>query len=117
MTADPPTPSAGPFLLRLAGGAAFLALWLAAAAAWAAMSLTGAAMANDSGAVSADRHATFLLRLIAGEIVAACAGLPGGLAFIRARRRRLFVAIFATLFILGVGLQIWAFWSFASAAV
>jgi hypothetical protein len=116
MAPTPPVSSA-PSTLLVAGGVLFIILWLVGAGAWAVASVTGMAMANDSGAVAPDRHATLFLILLAGEFIAALAGVPGGLAFFWASWRGFLAGAFAVLLVLGAGLQIYALWSFARAAV
>jgi hypothetical protein len=102
--------------LYIVAGVAFTVFWLAAAGLWAALSFMGGAMANDSGRVPAEAHATFLMMMIAGEILVALAGFPAGLAFFWGAWRTILLILFGGLLLAGVGLQIWAFWSFASAA-
>lgn len=96
-------------------GIAFIVVWLGAAAVWAALSLMGGLMANDAGRVPAGTHATLLTVLMAGEALVALAGIPGGLAVFWAGWRTLLLWTFAILLIVGIGLQLWAAWSFASA--
>jgi hypothetical protein len=97
-------------------GIAFMVVWLGAAAVWAAMSLMGGLMANDAGRVPAGTHATLLMVLVAGEVLVALAGIPGGLAVFWAGWRAVLLWTFAILLVVGIGLQLWAAWSFASAA-
>ena len=97
-------------------GVAFIIIWLGAAAVWAAMSLVGGLMANDAGRVPAGTHATLLMGLMAGEALVALAGIPGGLAVFWAGWRAVLLWTFAILLVAGIGLQVWAAWSFASAA-
>ncbi len=103
-------------LLLVIGGVAFIAIWLAAAAVWASMSLMGGLMANDAGRVSSQLHATLLLLMLAGEALVAFAGVPAGLAFFWTHERSLLLWTSAALLFAGAALQIWAFWSFGSAA-
>ena len=98
------------------GGVAFIVVWLMAAVAWAVMSLMGSLMANDSGSVSADRHMKMLVWLVVGEILAAAAGIPGGLAFFWAAHRTHMLIGFAGLLVTGAAMQVWAVMSFFAAA-
>ena len=97
-------------------GIAFTVVWLGAAAVWGVMSLMGGLMANDAGRVPAGTHATLLMVLVTGEVLVALAGIPGGLAVFWASWRAVLLWTFAILLVVGIGLQLWATWSFASAA-
>ena len=98
------------------GGVAFMVVWLMAAVAWAVVSLMGSLMANDAGRVSADRHMKMLVWLVIGEVLAAAAGIPGGLAFFWAAHRTHMLVGFTGLLVTGGVMQIWALMSFFAAA-
>jgi len=97
-------------------GVVFAVLWIGGHVLWATMSFMGTAMANDSGAAPAGAQATLILAVLIGQIIAASAGVPGGLAFFWSGRRRSLLIIFAMLFFVGVICQFWAFHTFVSAA-
>lgn len=73
-------------------------------------------MANDAGPASSGRHGSVLFWMLAGEILVALAGIPGGLAFFMSSHRSLLLWSFPGLLLTGIALQGWAFWSFFSAA-
>ncbi len=97
-------------------GIAFMLVWLAASAVWTLLAVMGGLMANDSGAVAADRHSSLLALMLAGVAVAALAGVAGGLAFFMQDMRRTFVIAFVALLVGGVGMQGCAYRAFTSAA-
>ncbi len=110
------TGSAQVSMLAILGGIAFIVAWLGLAGVWAVMSLMGGVMANDAGRVGADRHATLLVVLLIGEVLVALAGVSGGLAFFLPDHRATLWWTFAGLLAAGAAMQIWAGWSFISAA-
>lgn len=101
--------------MAVLGGIIFAVAWLAAAALWAAMAGVGGVMANDSGSVSPEQHASLLFTMMAGIAVAAFAGIPGGCAFFWTEMRRPLIVAFAALAIGGVGLQVYAYMHFSAA--
>lgn len=103
-------------MLSVVAGIVFIVVWLAAAGAWAVASAMGGLMANDAGRVAADRHLLFLVVLFAGEAAVALAGIAGGTAFFLPALRSTLWWSFAALLVVGAALQIWALWSFFSAA-
>ena len=96
-------------------GVVFILLWVAGHIAWAALSFVGSVMANDSGAATSDQHMTLIFGMLAGQVLAGGAGIPGGLAFFIRSKRKLLVWVFAALFVIGALIQIWAFQSFFAA--
>lgn len=115
----PPEPHASNLVastLQVTGGIVFIVIWLTVAAAWAVLSLMGGLMANDSGAVSSDKHGMMLAWMLVGEILVALAGIPAGLAFFLSGHRSLLLWSFAGLLVAGLAIQGWALWSFFSAA-
>ena len=102
--------------MAIVGGIVFVIGWLAASAVWTVMAVMGGLMANDSGAVAADRHATLLTIMLSGVAAAALAGVAGGIAFFMQDMRRTLIIAFVALLVGGVGLQAYAYKSFASAA-
>jgi hypothetical protein len=103
-------------MLSVLAGIAFIVVWLAAAAVWAMMSLMGGLMANDAGRVDPDRHLMLLIVLVVGEALVALAGVAGGSAFFVSSLRATLWWSFAGLLVVGAALQVWAAWSFLSAA-
>jgi len=97
-------------------GVLFVLAWLAASAVWTVMAVMGGLMANDSGAVAADRHSSLLMMMLAGVAAAVLAGVAGGFAFFMQDMRRMLLAAFAVLLIGGLGLQAYAYKAFSSAA-
>lgn len=93
-------------------GVVFMVVWITGHAVWASLSFVANAMANGSGAASAESQMTLIGGMLAGQILCAGAGIPGGMAFfMRTLRARLWW-IFATLFILGAAMQGWALYAF-----
>jgi hypothetical protein len=116
MSAPTPTtsPSKGVRILLIFLGLLFIASWIAAHVVWASMSLMGSLMANDSGGATTNQHMGLIFGMLGGQLVAAAAGIPGGLAFFwRSQRKRLLMT-FAALFVLGALWQVIAFFSFFS---
>ena len=98
------------------GGIVFTLVWLAASAVWTLMAVMGGLMANDSGAVAADRHSSLLTLMLVGVAAAALAGVAGGFAFFMQDMRRMLLIAFVALLVGGVGLQVYAYRAFSSAA-
>lgn len=108
----PPAAAQGASTLSIVGGVAFTVFWLVGSVVWGAMMTMGAAMANDSGRLSPERHATLLVVMVTGIAVAALAVVPGALAFFWSGHRHSMVWLAAGVFLCGVALQGWSFWSF-----
>jgi hypothetical protein len=116
---DPLPPASPPALPVskgwLAGGIIFIVVWLAGHGLWMTLSLIGSVMANDSGRVSNERHETLIFGLLAGQLLAGAAGIPGGLAFFWRKKRKALLWLAGGLFVLGVLVQVGAFRAFTSA--
>jgi hypothetical protein len=98
--------------LLVIGGIVFICVWIAAHLIWASMALMGGLMANDAGAASSDQHSGLILGMLAGQVLAGGAGIPGGLAFFWRGKRKLLWGLFALFFVIGGLCQAWAFYSF-----
>ena len=96
-------------------GVIFICGWLGVHAIWASMSLMASLMANDSGSASSGTHGAFILGLMAGEALTAIAGIPAGLAFFWAAKRKQLLIAFVSLFVVGAGIQVISFTSFFQA--
>jgi hypothetical protein len=98
--------------LHLIGGIAFIVVWLALCIGWGIMSMSANLMANDSGSASPEKHMALIYRMLAGQILALLAVIPGGLAFFWAAHRATCIWTFAGMVGIGVAIQAWAFKSF-----
>lgn len=87
-------------------GIGAIVLWLGICAVWMILSVPGGLMANDSGAFSPERHMAMIWGLLAGQLLVALAGIPGGLAIFMAERRSTLLWTFAALLAVGIALQI-----------
>lgn len=102
--------------MAVLAGALLSVLWLAASAIWGVMVFMGGVMANDSGAVAPERHATLLAIMLGGVLAAALAGPAAGCAIFWTEMRRPLLWTFGALLIVGVALQVFAWRSFTAAA-
>lgn len=112
ISAPPPPPARSPALVVL--GILFILLWIAGHVVWGLMALMANVMANDSGAASESRHLSLILGMLAGQVLCAGAGIPAGMAFFSAGRRKRLLGIFAVLFLIGALIQGGVFWFFFS---
>jgi len=96
------------------GGIAFMVLWLLGSIAWTVMSGIANLMANDSGSATPQKHMPLIVTMLVGQVIAAAAGIPGGLAFFSEAQRWPRIELFLALLVMGGGLQLWAFFSFFS---
>ncbi len=103
-------------MLPVLAGIIFIVVWLGAAGVWAMMSAMGGVMANDAGRVDPEHHLLMLIVMFAGEALVALAGICGGSAFFLPTMRATLWWSFAGLLVVGAALQVWAVWSFLSAA-
>lgn len=87
-------------------------VWLGLHALWAALSGMANLMANDSGRASSNAQMTLIVGVLAGQILAGVAGIPAGMAFFWRGKRWRLVGLFLLLFLLGAGIQAWAFFGF-----
>jgi hypothetical protein len=113
-TLQPPAVSPADRAVRVTLGIVFIAVWLGAHLAWAAMALFANLMANDSGAASESAHTSLIVGVLAGQVLAAGAGIPAGLAFFWRARRKPLLWCFAALFGVGALCQAWSFYAFFS---
>lgn len=102
--------AASPWLV--AGGVGFIIVWLLLSAGWIIMSGMANLMANDSGSASPQKHMRLILAMLVGQLIAAGAGIPGGLAFFWLAHRHSMIEWFVILLVAGIGIQALAFWSF-----
>lgn len=103
--------------MAVLAGALLALVWLAASAAWGFMVLMGGAMANDSGAVAPERHATLFALMLVGVVAAALAGPAAGCAIFWTDMRRPLLWAFAALLGGGLALQIHAWRAFSAATM
>lgn len=101
-----------PRLLAVIAGIAFMVVWVAAHALWASLSFMASVMGNDSGAASAGAHLLLIFGMLAGQVLAAVAGLPAGLAFFWREKRRALLVAFVILFGAGALAQVVSFSGF-----
>ena len=102
-------------ILLVASGILFTCLWIYAHVIWAVMSGMANLMANDSGRATGFQWGRLIGGMFIGQMIAASAGIPGGLAFFWRGRRKLLLSLFAILFVVGALCQVSAFFSFFSA--
>lgn len=100
----------------LAAGIVFMVGWIGLHGVWAALSGMASLMANDSGAASNGAHMTLILGMLAGQVVAGAAGIPGGLVFFWRGKRWWMLGSFVVLFGVGAVTQWAAFHAFFAAA-
>lgn len=86
-------------------GIGFIVLWLAACLVWAVLSFPGGLMANASGSFSPRAHMWMLAGLLLGQLVAAAAGIPAGLAFFHEETRSSLLWTFGWLLGGGIAIQ------------
>ncbi|MCM2257691.1 MAG: hypothetical protein NDJ94_18815 [Vicinamibacteria bacterium] len=99
-------------VLGVVAGITFMVVWIAAHAVWASLSFMASVMANDSGAASAGAHMLLIFGMLGGQVLAAAAGIPAGLAFFWRDKRRTLLIAFAILFVAGAVAQIVSFSGF-----
>jgi hypothetical protein len=100
--------------LRVLAGLLLAAFWIAGASLVISLSLMGTLMANDAGAAPAEAQTKMVLLVLGGQLLAAAAGLPLGLAVFWRTRRKLLLRIFAGLFGIGLTLLVIGVYVFAS---
>lgn len=98
--------------LSTVGGIAFIVLWLLGSIAWTILSGIANLMANDSDSATPQKHMRLIVTMLVGQVIAAAAGIPGGLAFFSEAQRWPRIELFLALLVIGGGLQLWAFFSF-----
>ena len=76
------------------------------------MSMSANLMANDSGSAPIEKHMSLIYRMLAGQILALLAVIPGGLAFFWTAHRATCIWTFAGMVGVGIVIQVWAFMSF-----
>jgi hypothetical protein len=103
-------------VILVAAGLVFTTAWIYIHIIWAAMAGAANLMANDSGNASLGAWGGLIGGMFVGQVIAASAGIPGGLAFFWRGRRWLFMLLFAILVIAGALCQIASFHSFFSDA-
>ncbi len=101
-------------VLLMIGGVVFALGWIALHLVWGMMALMANVMANDSGAASTDNQMILILGMLAGQVLAGSAGIPGGMVFFMKGKRKLLLMIFGGLFLTGAALQAGAFYYFFS---
>jgi|GEM_PF-6863932 len=74
------------------------------------------AMANDSGSVPSEQHASFILTCMTGQAIVAFSGTFAGLGFFWRKRRKLMFLLFGFLLIFGIGTEVFSFVKFANVA-
>lgn len=89
-----------------------MVIWLIGSVVWIMMSGMASLMANDSGSASNDKHMTLIVGMLIGQVITLLAGAPGGLAFFWSAHRSHCLIAFAAMFLIGAGIQVWAFMSF-----
>ncbi len=90
--------------------------WVALHLVWGGLSLMANLMANDSGAASSGSHMMLILGMLAGQVLSGAAGVPAGLAFAWAGRRKLLAGVAAGLLVVGAALQAGVFYLFFRSA-
>ena len=100
--------------LRVLAGLLVAAIWIAGASLVISLSLMGTLKANDAGSASAEAQTSMVLLVLGGQLLAAAAGLPLGLAVFWRTRRKLLLRIFAGLFGIGLTLLVIGVYVFAS---
>jgi hypothetical protein len=115
-TVSQPARSKAASAALVVAGVGVIVIWITAHIGWAFITLMANVMANDSGAASAEAHQSLIAGMLGGQILAAAAGVPAGLACFWRRRRKALLWLFLGLFVTGALAQAWAFSAFFSSA-